>query len=95
MVAMVTEREAILTRLRTVIEEVAECNTDEIHESHRLEQDLGLDSMDRVELLNTVEDEFSIVFRHPQDRTLTLPDTTVGALVAAVTNLLAMKGEHA
>lgn len=72
-------------RLCFVIAEVLDdMDPGQVQLAHQLESHLGLDSFGRVELLNSLEDEFSISFRHPQDRELTRPQTTVADLVAAV-----------
>jgi acyl carrier protein len=85
-------REQITTSLYEVIFELFEDVLPPITDAQQLESQLGLDSMDRVELLNTLEDTFNVTFKHPDDRNLTSPNTTVGQLVGAIETLMAMKG---
>ncbi len=81
-------------RVRQIVSEVADdCDLDAVHANSKLEANFGLDSFERVELLNSLEDEFDIVFLHPQDRELTSPTTTVRDLVEAVERLLSAKGQ--
>lgn len=82
---------AIAARVATVIEEIADTYPHLVTRDLHLQSDLGLDSFERVELLNALEDEFAVSFVHPQDRELSRPQATVADIVAAVTNLLAMK----
>jgi acyl carrier protein len=57
----------------------------------RLADDLGLDSLDRSELLVLAEDEFSI--KVPLEEVQKV--TTVGAAAECLDRLIAARGEHA
>ncbi len=67
-------REQLLARLTQVIVEYVGIDPDKVHESAKLEDDLGLDSLDRVELMMGVEDELNIEVGDDEVRGL----TTVG-----------------
>jgi acyl carrier protein len=81
------DRESILIRVRTVVAEIADLADSDVREAQQLEPDLGMDSFDRVELLNSLEDEFAVTFHHPADRELTTPATAVRDLIDAVQRL--------
>lgn len=87
------DRDEIIARVCTVVADVADdLNHVLIRPGAQLQADLGLDSFDRVDLLNQIEDEFAVSLPHPLDRQLTQPDTTVLQLVQAVEQQLAKKG---
>jgi acyl carrier protein len=87
------DAEQIALRVRQLVSEVCDdCDIDLVHGNSKLEENFGLDSFERVELLNAIEDDFHIVFPAPQDRDLTSPSTTVRDLFEAVERALAAKG---
>lgn len=91
-----TDSVAISMRVRQVVSEICDdLDIDRVHPEHQLEANYGFDSFERVELLNTLEDEFNVCFPHPQDRTLAAPTTTVRDLIEAVEQLLSAKGTPA
>lgn len=53
-------KEDIEVRVKEIIAEKAECDVSEVKEQTNLEETLGMDSLDRVELIMDIEKEFSI-----------------------------------
>lgn len=53
-------KEDIEVRVKEIIAEKAECDVSEVKEQTNLEETLGMDSIDRVELLMEIEKEFGI-----------------------------------
>lgn len=53
-------KEDIEVRVKEIIAEKAECDISEVKEQTNLEETLGMDSLDRVELIMDIEKEFSI-----------------------------------
>jgi len=50
----------MLEKVKEVVVEQLDCNADEIKEESRFIEDLGADSLDVVELVMALEDEFAI-----------------------------------
>lgn len=81
------DRGEILEAVKAIVAEYATLSDSEIREEHHLENDLGLDSLDIVEISMEVEEHFDI----------SVPDevseqaATVGAIVEGVSKLLADK----
>jgi acyl carrier protein len=77
-------RAEVFSQVQQIVAERAGCPAERIRESDRLEQDLGLDSLDQVEIVMEVEEEFE----------LNVPDEianhvrTVGHIVDGVVTLL-------
>ncbi len=71
--------------LRTVIAELAAMDKDEIQGSDRLREDLGLDSLQSMELLSRVSEEFDI----DPDLEEVMKVTTVDEVVTALSAVLA------
>jgi acyl carrier protein len=71
--------------LRTVIAELAAMDKDEIKGSDRLREDLGLDSLQSMELLSRVSEEFDI----DPDMEEVMKVTTVDEVVTALSAVLA------
>ena len=59
-------REEILDKLKTIIDAQLNCGEDAVTENAIFSEDLGADSLDRVELIMAFEEEF----------TLDIPDET-------------------
>jgi acyl carrier protein len=80
-----TDRQMALTVVKTIVAEYSTVSATEIREEHHLENDLGLDSLDIVEISMEIEEHFDI----------SVPDeisgqaATVGAIVDGVLTLLA------
>lgn len=70
-------REEIETAVLNLISENLGVGTDDIKLTDRIVEDLGADSLDVVELVQGVEDEFSIEIPDEQAETL----TTVGKIL--------------
>lgn len=47
-------------RVISLIADIAELELDEVHEEHRLREDLGMDSLGSLELLSTLSEELRI-----------------------------------
>lgn len=71
--------------LRTVIAELAAMDESEIKGSDRLREDLGLDSLQSMELLSRVSEEFDI----DPDMEEVMKVTTVDEVVVALSSVLA------
>jgi acyl carrier protein len=77
-------RAEVFEGVQQIVAERAGCPAERIRDSDRLEQDLGLDSLDQVEIVMEVEEEFE----------LNVPDEiannvrTVGHIVDGVVALL-------
>ena len=67
----------ILDKIKTILAEQFDVDEDKISEDTDLQEDLGADSLDVVDLLMSIEDEFEIEV--PDDEIENLK--TVGALV--------------
>ena len=53
-------REEIEAKVKEIVAEKAECEISEVNDQTNLEETLGMDSLDRVELLLDMEKEFGI-----------------------------------
>lgn len=53
-------REEIEVKVKEIVAEKAECEISEVNEQTNLEETLGMDSLDRVELIMEIEKEFII-----------------------------------
>lgn len=53
-------RENIEAKVKEIIADKAECDVSEVKEQTNLEETLGMDSLDRVELIMDIEREFCI-----------------------------------
>lgn len=53
-------REEIEVKVKEIVAEKAECEISEVNDQTNLEETLGMDSLDRVELLMEMEKEFGI-----------------------------------
>ena len=53
-------REEIEVKVKEIVAEKAECEISEVNDQTNLEETLGMDSLDRVELLMEIEKEFGI-----------------------------------
>jgi acyl carrier protein len=83
-------------RLRHLIAEIGDMAPDAICIDHKLEGNLGLDSLDRVELMMAIEDDFDIVFTDQEEEgRVTAPSATVADLQAAIERHLAANGARA
>jgi acyl carrier protein len=83
------------TRVRQCVSEaVSDCAWHQLADTQKL-ADLGLDSLDRIELLFNLEAEFSIGFDSDEEKHLTDSATTVLDLVKGVEQSLQRKGAHA
>ncbi len=74
-------------RVMLIISEQLGCSIDDIDESKRFVEDLGADSLDIVELVMTIEDEFQATI--PDDDALKIQ--TVGDAVEFLNKQLAAK----
>ena len=53
-------REQIEVKVKEIVAEKAECEISEVNDQTNLEETLGMDALDRVELIMDIEEEFSI-----------------------------------
>ena len=53
-------REEIEAKVKEIVAEKADCEISEVNEQTNLEETLGMDSLDRVELIMEIEKEFGI-----------------------------------
>ena len=74
------EREAILSRVRTIITELIDVDPDAIKMDADLREDLRVDSLDSVEIVMALEEAFGIEIREEQASAL----RTVGDLVQSI-----------
>lgn len=70
----------ILEKLKAMVKEQLDIDVDKVTESSDIKNDLGLDSLDIVEILMTVEEEWGIII--DDDETTSLK--TVGDVVALI-----------
>ena len=67
------ENEAIIERIRKVIREDMECGGECLSPDSRFEQDLGMDSLDRIRFILILEEEFRIVMEEtPAEKCATI-----------------------
>lgn len=67
----------VLEKIKEILSEQFDVAADEIHTDTALQDDLGADSLDVVDLLMSIEDEFSVEIPDEEVETI----KTVGALV--------------
>jgi acyl carrier protein len=78
------ERAEVLEEVRQIVAERAGRSADKIKETDFLEQDLGLDSLDLVEVVMEVEEEFDVTVADEVANNV----RTVGHIVDGVMSLL-------
>lgn len=82
----------IATRVKQCVSEAADdLSWHQLDDTQKL-ADLGLDSLERLELLFDVEAEFSIGFGDDEEAHLTNSSTAVGDLIKGVEESLSRKG---
>ena len=74
------KKEEILTKVKAVVAEKLNVGEDQVTEDAKFVEDLGADSLDQVELIMALEDEFEL--KIPEEEAEKL--TTVGSAVAYV-----------
>lgn len=57
-------REEIEVKVKEIVAEKAGCEISDVNDQTNLEETLGMDSLDRVELLMEIEIEFGITIPH-------------------------------
>ena len=68
-------REEIEVKVKEIVAEKAECEISEVNDQTNLEETLGMDSVDRVELLMEIEKEFGITIPDDDaDKVITTKD---------------------
>lgn len=68
-------REEIEAKVKEIVAEKAVCEISEVNEQTNLEETLGMDSLDRVELLMEIEKEFGITIPDDDaDKVITTKD---------------------
>ena len=68
-------REKIEVKVKEIVAEKAECELSEVNDQTTLEETLGMDSLDRVELLMEMEKEFGITIPDDDaDKVITTKD---------------------
>lgn len=68
-------REEIEIKVKEIVAEKAECEISEVNDQTNLEETLGMDSLDRVELLMEIEKEFGITIPDDDaDKVITTKD---------------------
>ena len=70
----------ILEKLKAMVKEQLDIDVDKVTESTDIKNDLGLDSLDIVEILMTVEEEWGIII--DDDETTNIK--TVGDVIALI-----------
>lgn len=80
----IRDRTEVLEEVKQIVAERAGRPAERIKETDSLEQDLGLDSLDQVEIVMEVEEEFDL---HVPDEVANRA-RTVGGIVHEVMNLL-------
>ncbi len=70
----------ILERLKAIVSEQLGIDVSRVNEASRVKEDVGLDSLDVVEVLMSVEEEWGIIF----DDDETVGIKTVGDVVALI-----------
>jgi acyl carrier protein len=75
-------REEIYKRVRKVVAEELSISHDEITETASYTQDLGADSLDTVELVLALEDEFGVEIGDDQAEKLTTIEKTIDYIVS-------------
>lgn len=71
------KKDEILTKVKTVVAEKLNVGEDQVTEEAKFVEDLGADSLDQVELIMALEDEFEL--KIPEEEAEKL--TTVGSAV--------------
>jgi acyl carrier protein len=71
------KKEEILTKVKAVVAEKLNVGEDQVTEEAKFVEDLGADSLDQVELIMALEDEFEL--KIPEEEAEKL--TTVGSAV--------------
>ncbi|HOW44463.1 MAG TPA: acyl carrier protein [Candidatus Aminicenantes bacterium] len=74
------KKEEILTKVKAVVAEKLNVGEDQVTEEAKFVEDLGADSLDQVELIMALEDEFEL--KIPEEEAEKL--TTVGSAVEYV-----------
>ena len=74
------KKEEILTKVKAVVAEKLKVGEDQVTEEAKFVEDLGADSLDQVELIMALEDEFEL--KIPEEEAEKL--TTVGSAVEYV-----------
>jgi acyl carrier protein len=82
--AIEADRKQIFEAVRTIVAEHATARAEDIREEHHLENDLGCDSLDIVEISMEIEEHFDISI--PDEVSERSP--TVGAIMDGVIELL-------
>lgn len=68
-------REEIEVKVKEIVAEKADCEISEVNDQTNLEETLGMDSLDRVELLMEIEKEFGITIPDDDaDKVITTKD---------------------
>lgn len=68
-------REEIEVKVKEIVAEKAECEISEVNDQTNLEETLGMDSIDRLELLMEMEKEFGITIPDDDaDKVITTKD---------------------
>jgi acyl carrier protein len=84
-----SESQRTCDRVKQVVsDQTSNTTAHQIAPDHELKQHLGLDSLDRVEIVIALEDEFGIVFQDADFERLAEPAITVQALIEQVERLL-------
>lgn len=77
-------REEILTKVKGVVSEKLNVGEDQVTADAKFVEDLGADSLDQVELIMALEDEFEL--KIPEEEAEKL--TTIGSAVEFITSKL-------
>ena len=77
-----SSKEEIFGKVRAVVAEKLNVGEDQVTEDAKFVEDLGADSLDQVELIMALEDEFDL--KIPEDEAEQL--TTVGASIDYILN---------
>jgi acyl carrier protein len=71
------KKEEILTKVKAVVAEKLNVGEDQVTEEAKFVEDLGADSLDQVELIMALEDEFELKIPEEEAEKLTTVGTAV------------------
>ena len=80
------ERKEIDSKVKELIAQYADCDVQSINDHNGLEKDLGLDSLDRVELVMNIEKEFNICISDDKADSATTVKDIVDITEEAISN---------
>ena len=79
------EREDLLKKIRTIVADKLSISEDQVTEEASYIEDLGADSLDTVELVMALEDEFGLDFPDEDAEKMTTVGKTIDYILAHLT----------